>query len=45
MTNVSNLTSGYFALKSLDALIIKTIRLQTTVVLHRSPPKDLNREN
>ena len=44
-TNVSNLTSEYFALKSLDAFIIKTIRLQTTVVLHRSPPKDLNQEN
>ena len=44
-TNVSNLTSEYFALKSLDAFIIKTIRLHTTVVLHRSPPKDLNQEN
>ena len=44
-TNVSNLTSEYFELKSLDAFIIKTIRLHTTVVLHRSQPKDLNQEN
>ena len=38
----------YFALKRTsfwDAFIIKTIRLYTTVVVHRSPPKDLNQEN
>ena len=28
-----------------DAFIAKTIRLHNTVVLHRSPPKDLNQEN
>ena len=46
--NVSNVTSEYFALKKnifSDAFIIKTIRLHTTLVLHRSPPKDLNQEN
>ena len=46
--NVSNLTSEYFALKRTsfsDAFIIKTIRLYTTVVLHRSPTEDLNQEN
>ena len=44
----NNLTSENFALKRTsfsDAFVINTIRLQTTVVLHRSPPKDLNQEN
>ena len=44
-TNVTNLTSEYFELNSLHAFIIKTIPLHITVVLHRSPPKDLNQEN
>ena len=39
---------GYFALKRTsfsDAFIAKIIRLDNTVVLHRSPPEDLNQEN
>ena len=44
-TNVSNLTSEYFALKSFDTFIINTICLHTTFKLHRSPPKNLNQEN